>query len=59
MARLEKFSDIWARACERKGGPAVVKAMLPDTLDIDEISQYTDAQLLSVMSKRVFQSGFV
>lgn len=59
MARLEKFSDIWARACERKGGPAAVKSLLPDTLDADEISEYTDAQLLSVMSKRVFQSGFV
>lgn len=56
---LEKFSDIWARACERKGGPAVVKSLLPNTLNADEISEYTDAQLLSVMSKRVFQSGFV
>ena len=56
---LEKFSDIWARACERKGGSAAVKSLLPDTLDADEISEYTDAQLLSVMSKRVFPSGFV
>ena len=56
---LEKFSDIWARACERKGGPAVVKSLLPNTLNADEISEYTDAQLLSVISKRVFQSGFV
>ncbi|KVX00612.1 DNA-3-methyladenine glycosylase I [Shewanella frigidimarina] len=56
---LEKFSDIWARACERKGGPAAVKSLLPNILDADEISEYTDAQLLSVMSKRVFQSGFV
>jgi 3-methyladenine DNA glycosylase Tag len=56
---LETFSDIWARACERKGGPAIVKSLLPDTLSAAEICEYSDAQLLSVMSKRVFQSGFV
>ena len=59
MAKLEKFADIISRACERKGGMAAVKALLPDTLSSSEIAQYSDAQLLSAMSKRVFQSGFV
>lgn len=59
MAKLEKFADIISRACERKGGMAAVEALLPDTLSSSEIAQYSDAQLLSAMSKRVFQSGFV
>ena len=59
MAKLEKFADILSRACERKGGLANVEALLPDTLPCGEIAQYSDAQLLSAMSKRVFQSGFV
>ncbi|WP_434930892.1 DNA-3-methyladenine glycosylase I [Shewanella sp. HL-SH5] len=59
MAKLEKFADIVLRACERKGGMAAVEALLPNTLSSSEIAQYSDAQLLSAMSKRVFQSGFV
>jgi 3-methyladenine DNA glycosylase Tag len=59
VAKLEKFADIISRACERKGGMAAVEALLPDTLSSSEIAQYSDAQLLSAMSKRVFQSGFV
>jgi 3-methyladenine DNA glycosylase Tag len=59
VAKLEKFADIISRACERKGGMAAVEALLPDTLSSIEIAQYSDAQLLSAMSKRVFQSGFV
>ncbi|UJF22355.1 DNA-3-methyladenine glycosylase I [Shewanella sp. OMA3-2] len=59
MAKLEKFADIMSRACERKGGIAAVEALLPETLSSKEIVQYSDAQLLSAMSKRVFQSGFV
>ncbi|NKF49019.1 DNA-3-methyladenine glycosylase I [Shewanella sp. WXL01] len=59
MAKLEKFSSIYQRACERKGGPDAVELLLPDTLSAAQISEYSDAELLSVMSKRVFQSGFV
>jgi 3-methyladenine DNA glycosylase Tag len=59
LAKLEKFADILSRACERKGGLAHVEMLLPDTLLASEIAQYSDAELLSVMSKRVFQSGFV
>ncbi|WP_144211617.1 DNA-3-methyladenine glycosylase I [Shewanella donghaensis] len=59
MATLEKFSDIFDRACERKGGSKALAHLLPMTLEADEIGQLTDAQLLSAMSKQVFQSGFV
>lgn len=59
MAKLEKFNDIWTRACERKGGPETVKSLLPQTLTADGIREYSNAILLSALSKQVFQSGFV
>ncbi|QDE33070.1 MULTISPECIES: DNA-3-methyladenine glycosylase I [Shewanella] len=59
MAKLEKFNDIWSRACERKGGPEAVTSLLPKTLMADDIREYSDAILLSALSKQVFQSGFV
>ena len=59
MATLEKFDDIYARACERKGGEARLASLLPQPLSSDEILQYSDAELLSAMSMQVFQSGFV
>ncbi|MDO6678032.1 DNA-3-methyladenine glycosylase I [Shewanella sp. 4_MG-2023] len=59
MAKLEKFSDIFDRASERKGGSKALAHLLPLTLEADEIGQFSDAQLLSAMSKQVFQSGFV
>ncbi|WP_394147983.1 DNA-3-methyladenine glycosylase I [Shewanella atlantica] len=59
MSRLESFSSIYQRACERKGGSAGLESLLSASLSTDEISQYRDAELLSEMSKKVFQSGFV
>ncbi|QSX33588.1 DNA-3-methyladenine glycosylase I [Shewanella avicenniae] len=59
MMKLEAFDDIYARACERKGGEAHLESLLPQSLSSDEIMQYSDAELLSAMSMQVFQSGFV
>ncbi|WP_394130884.1 DNA-3-methyladenine glycosylase I [Shewanella maritima] len=59
MAKLEKFSSIYQRACERKGGPEAVEILLPETLPASQIAAFSDAEMLSIMSKRVFQSGFV
>ncbi|QYK12982.1 DNA-3-methyladenine glycosylase I [Shewanella rhizosphaerae] len=59
MARLESFDSIYQRACERKGGEAGLAARLPEVLSQDQIAEYTDAELLSELSKKVFQSGFV
>ncbi|KFZ36291.1 3-methyladenine DNA glycosylase [Shewanella mangrovi] len=59
MTRPEAFDDIYARACERKGGEQHLESLLPQTLSSDEIMQYSDAELLSAMSMQVFQSGFV
>lgn len=59
MTSLESFDRIYARACERKGGEAQLNALLPESLTSAEITQYQDSELLSAMSKQVFQSGFV
>lgn len=61
MSQIESFSTIYQRACERKGGEQSLAALLPIDANLSkyEIGQYSDGQLLSEMSKKVFQSGFV
>ena len=59
MAQVEKFAAIYARAAQRKGGDASLETLLPTSLDDEQLTQFTDAQLLSEISKKVFQSGFV
>ncbi|ABV89372.1 DNA-3-methyladenine glycosylase I [Shewanella pealeana] len=59
MAQVEKFAAIYARASQRKGGDESLESLLPTGLADEELTQFTDAQLLSEISKKVFQSGFV
>ncbi|ABV34763.1 conserved hypothetical 3-methyladenine DNA glycosylase [Shewanella sediminis HAW-EB3] len=59
MSQLESFSSIYQRASDRKGGSSELESLLSVSLSADEIGQYRDAELLSEMSKKVFQSGFV
>lgn len=59
MSSLEPFDCIYQRACERKGGEASLESLLPMSLSARELSQHKDNELLSMMSKQVFQSGFV
>ncbi|WP_041417449.1 DNA-3-methyladenine glycosylase I [Shewanella woodyi] len=59
MSQLESFSTIYQRASERKGGDESLESLLTSSLTPDEIGQYKDAELLSEMSKKVFQSGFI
>ncbi len=59
MSQLERFSSIYERASERKGGVKGLEALLPGCLSAADIRQYDDAELLSLMSRRVFQCGFV
>lgn len=61
MSQQESFSAIYQRASDRKGGDVGLESLLSTNanLSVDEIGQYSDAQLLSEMSKKVFQSGFV
>lgn len=55
----EKFETIYQRAADRKGGEQALALLMPTTLSNAQIGHYTDAELLSAMSKKVFQSGFV
>lgn len=59
MKPLESFSSIYQRASERKGGDEGLESLLTSSLTHTELSQHKDAELLSQMSKKVFQSGFV
>ncbi|GLP97565.1 DNA-3-methyladenine glycosylase I [Paraferrimonas sedimenticola] len=56
---MEVFSEIMARAAERKGGEAALQDLLPTVLSNEEIAEHTDAQVLSEFAKKIFQSGFV
>jgi 3-methyladenine DNA glycosylase Tag len=59
MQDLEKFSAIYQRACERKGGPQVLAASLDKPLSNTLLSKIGDDRFLAEFSKKVFQSGFV
>ena len=59
MQNLEKFSAIYQRACERKGGPQLLAAGLDKPLSPQVLSKIGDDRFLAEFSKKVFQSGFV
>jgi 3-methyladenine DNA glycosylase Tag len=59
MQNLEKFTAIYQRACERKGGPQILDATLNKPLPNKLLSQVGDDRFLAEFSKKVFQSGFV
>jgi 3-methyladenine DNA glycosylase Tag len=55
----EKFSAIFNRAAERKGGPERLELLLTAPLPASAIATITDDRFLSAFTKKVFQSGFV
>lgn len=56
---MEKFSDIIARAAERKGGEANLMALAGEALPANEVSQLSSDRFLAAFSKQVFKAGFV
>ncbi|MCG9698103.1 DNA-3-methyladenine glycosylase I [Shewanella sp. Isolate11] len=56
---MESFKQIYQRACERKGGEAALALLMPQISSKASIKHYTDAELLSEISRKVFQCGFV
>ncbi|MGL4473209.1 MAG: DNA-3-methyladenine glycosylase I [Shewanella sp.] len=56
---LEAFSTIYARACERKGGPVALAQLLPASPIQSDLALLSDAEYLSAFSRQVFKSGFV
>jgi len=59
MHNLEKFQQIYQRACERKGGPQALAETLDKPIPAGELSRIGDDRFLAEFSKKVFQSGFV
>ncbi|WP_158972459.1 DNA-3-methyladenine glycosylase I [Paraglaciecola sp. L3A3] len=59
MQNLEKFSAIYQRACERKGGKEVLESLIDKPLTPSEIGQIGDDRFLAEFTQKVFQSGFV
>ncbi|WP_339725336.1 DNA-3-methyladenine glycosylase I [uncultured Paraglaciecola sp.] len=59
MLNLETFKQINQRACERKGGPQALSAIIDTPLDNHTLSQIGDDRFLAEFTKKVFQSGFV
>lgn len=60
MAKVEKVSQIYQRALERKGGEAQLQLLLgQQPLSTAKLMQYQDSDWLAAFSKKVFQSGFV
>jgi len=56
---LESFETIYQRAAERKGGEKSLESLLSKPLSQKQLLKLTDAKILSEMTKKVFQSGFV
>lgn len=59
MAELEPFQRLYQRACERKGGSAILEAMLGQPATAQQLSRLGDDRFLAEFTKKVFQSGFV
>ncbi|RJG49113.1 DNA-3-methyladenine glycosylase I [Motilimonas pumila] len=56
---MEKFVDIYQRACERKGSELALQALLSDVLSPSEIAAIPADRFLACFTETVFQSGFV
>ncbi|WP_427981383.1 DNA-3-methyladenine glycosylase I [Agarivorans sp.] len=59
MVLVEDFSTIWQRAAERKGGDAALQHLLTPPLSTEYLAAVSDDRWLSMLTKVIFQSGFV
>ncbi len=56
---MQNFKNIYALACERKGGKQALQHLLGDAPDNNALAQLSDDRILSAFTKKIFQSGFV
>lgn len=56
---MEKFDQIYQRACDRKGGEQALEGLLGKPASHNTLVALDDSRYLSAFSKKVFQSGFV
>ena len=55
---MEKFSDIYHRAAQRKGGEQALNPLVSKPLSRADISEITDDRWLEEFTRKVFQSAF-
>jgi 3-methyladenine DNA glycosylase Tag len=56
---MPSYDEIRATACERKGGEANLKKLLPKPASKAKLKKTPDDRYLAEFSKKIFQSGFV
>jgi len=56
---METFDKLYTRASERKGGELALSSLMGKPLNDVELCQVTNDRVLSEMTKKIFQSGFV
>ena len=56
---MEKFHTIYRRAAQRKGSEAMLTLLLSQPKSHRQLAETPSSEILSEMSKKVFQSGFV
>jgi 3-methyladenine DNA glycosylase Tag len=56
---VERFDNFYQRACERKGGVAQLKTLLPKVRSPRALAGTRDNRWLAQMTRCVFQAGFV
>jgi 3-methyladenine DNA glycosylase Tag len=56
---MEKFASIYQRACDRHGGEAVVKKLMPKVRSPRALAGTRDDRWLAEMTRCIFQAGFV
>ncbi len=55
---MKDFDEIYLRAAKRKGGDALLKALLPPVKTLQQVSMLTDDRVLAIMTQCIFQAGF-
>lgn len=56
---METFDKLYTRAINRKGGEQALSSLISKPLNVGELGQIANDRVLSEMTKKVFQSGFV
>ena len=56
---MDKFADIYQRACDLKGGDAALQKRMPKVRGTRALAGTGDDRCLSEMTRCIFQAGFV
>lgn len=56
---MERFGEVYARACDQYGGEKAMKRLLPKVRSARALSATKDDRWLAEMTRCVFQAGFV